>query len=169
MKRLMIPAALALSLTACATTGDAQDAAAVKVSDCVIQEPLPGKNMTGAFMLFNNTSENDVVLKAAHADEVTSRVEIHEMVVEDNVMKMQHMHEYTLTPGEHQFKKGSYHIMLMDIAQPIQAGDVREIRFDFADGSEGKCQAEVKTVEEVNALYNIKADAKKDMHQHHHH
>lgn len=158
----------ALLLNACVSTGDGNAASSVHLSSCVIQEPLPGKDVTGAFVDFHNGSSETIQLKAVEAPKVTQHVEIHEMVMKDHVMVMAKMDGYPLTPGMHQFKKGSYHVMLMDIPQAIHAGEEYELKFVYGDNSVGSCKATVKSVEDVNALYNVKEDMSgHDMHSMH--
>jgi len=108
MKKILILGALISS--AAMAAGD------VSVSNCLIQEVIPGKQMTGAFFDIENKGKEDVKLTGAAADKITSHVELHEMIHKDGKMEMSQIQEYNVTPGSvHHFKKGGYHVMLMDI------------------------------------------------------
>lgn len=138
-------------------------AADVEVSDCVIQEVMPGMDMTGAFVTLDNETDQPVVLKKASVDSVSQHVELHKMAHENGVMVMEEMPEYVLKPGKSQFKKGGNHIMIMDIAEAPEVGSEHEMTFEFANGDKGVCLAAVKSVADVTALYG---DAQGE---HHHH
>ena len=75
MKKILILGALISS--AAMAAGD------VSVSNCLIQEVIPGKQMTGAFFDIENKGKEDVKLTGAAADKITSHVELHEMIHKD--------------------------------------------------------------------------------------
>lgn len=150
MRKLLITMALA-SATAMA--------ADVQVSDCIIQEVLPGKHMTAAFATFDNKGDQPVILKKAAVDSISDHVELHEMVHHDGVMKMQQIMEYQLEPGETFFKKGGYHVMILDIEKAPEIGSEHNITFTFADGQTAQCEAKVLSVDDVMKHF----DQDKDM------
>ena len=67
-------------------------------------------------------SEPDRLLGAV--SEVAARVELHEMKVENGVMKMQALKDgLAVTPGAPTvFKPGSYHIMFIGLKGPLKEG-----------------------------------------------
>lgn len=146
------------------TTAMAAAQAQVSVSDCVIQEVIPPKRMTGAFLNLHNEGDKAAVLVSATAPTVTEHVELHEMAVVDGVMSMREIPQYDVTPGDHAFVKGGYHVMLMSIDNPPKVGETHEIDLQFEDGSELSCEAKVLSVDEVMELYGVKGG-----HDHGHH
>lgn len=80
---------------------------------------------TGAvFMkLVNRGREADRLIGAT--TDAAQVVEIHETVVENEVMKMRMLPDGLEVPsrGEVLLKPGGYHVMLIDIAKPLAAGD----------------------------------------------
>lgn len=142
----------------------------VEVDDCLIQEVLPGKHMTGAFVTFDNQTDHDVVLEAAAVPSISEHVELHEMKHQDGVMKMQEIEQFTLPPGKTAFKKGGYHVMITKIADLPEVGSEHEITFTFADGETASCTAKVASVDDVMAHFD---DEKGEMHhgddKHHDH
>ena len=160
MKKILILGALISS--AAMAAGD------VSVSNCLIQEVIPGKQMTGAFFDIENKGKEDVKLTGAAADKITSHVELHEMIHKDGKMEMSQIQEYNVTPGSvHHFKKGGYHVMLMDIEDKNfpKAGETYPMELKFDNGETLKCDAKALTVEQAIEHFKAKAD-KTDGHQH---
>ncbi len=108
--------------------------------------PTIGAGTTGAvyFMAIKNNDKELDQLVVAHAG-VASTVEIHEMSLENNIMKMRAVPEVSLPPGfEVTFKQGQangYHLMLLDLKRPLKLGDKFPVTLKFRKA--GECQAEV--------------------------
>lgn len=124
--------------------------AATELRDCVIQEVIPGKNMTGAFLTFVHKGEA-VEIKSGEIPSVTPNIEFHQMVMKGDIMEMSPLENLKVEEGERVFKKGSDHIMLMQIPDDKhpKKGETHTITVHFSDGSQASCDAQVKTVEEV--------------------
>ena len=114
MKKILILSAL---ISGTALAGD------LSVKDCLIQEVIPGKQMTGGFFVLENSGKDTVKLIGASVEKITDKVELHEMIHKDGQMEMSQIQSYDVTPGEHLFKKGGYHIMFMDVKQFPKAGE----------------------------------------------
>lgn len=139
---LLSACALALSSTAMAhgvTCGDIQVAHPHS-------PPTIGVGKVGAVYF------NGITNKGAQADQlvaastpVSPMVEIHEMAMSGDVMKMRAVSAVDLPPGkEVVLKRGQangYHVMLMDLGKPLKAGDKFPITLTFKRA--GACQAEV--------------------------
>jgi copper(I)-binding protein len=84
----------------------------------------PGAKVAGGYLTIQNTGDEADTLVSATA-EIAGRVEVHEMAVVDGVMKMRHLENGLEIPagGSVELKPGSYHIMLMDLAQPLVEGE----------------------------------------------
>ncbi len=123
---------------------------AVSLSNCAIQETIPGAKATGAFLTIHKT-DGDTALSivGAKAPEITDHVELHEMVMKDGVMKMQQIPAYELKKGDNVFKKGGYHVMLMSLQKKLTVGEKYPITLVFSDGSEKTCEANVKSVADL--------------------
>ena len=148
MKKILILGAL---MSGAAMAGD------LSVKDCLVQEVIPGKHMTGAFFNLENSGKDTVKLTAATADKITSKVELHEMVHKDGKMEMSQIQSYDVTPGEHHFKKGGYHIMLMDIEDKNfpKAGETYPMELKFDNGETLKCDAKTITVKEAIEHFKV--------------
>lgn len=141
----------ALALATC-LAGFSQGAVAhaLKCGDLVVAHPyatptLAGSKVGAAFFMAikNNGKEADQLLGAK--GEVSASVEIHEMTMDNNVMKMRAVPEVQLPAGyEVTFKHGQangYHLMLMDLKKPLKQGDKFPLTLKFKRA--GECQADV--------------------------
>lgn len=119
--------------------------AQVTVSDPWVRATVPVQKATGAFMTL--TPERDGRLIEARSP-VAGAVEIHEMVMQGDVMKMRALPTgLSMTKGKAVvFKSGSYHFMLLDLKQQMKAGDTVPIQL-IIENNEGK-----RTTVEIKAL-----------------
>lgn len=108
--------------------------AQVEVKDAWARPAVPGQSGTGAFMTI--TAPQGAKLVGA-SSAVAGVTEIHEMAMEGNVMKMRAIAALDLPAGRPvELKPGGYHVMLMDLKQPLKAGEkVKiELRLEMTDG-----------------------------------
>jgi copper(I)-binding protein len=93
----------------------------VKVKDPWVRATVAQQRATGAFMELSST---DVVRVIEVRSSAARIVEIHQMLMDNNVMKMQAVPALELKPGKvTELKPGGYHVMLMDLVKPLSAGD----------------------------------------------
>jgi hypothetical protein len=107
--------------------------AQVQVRDAWARPALQGQSATGAFMTL--TAPDGARLIGASSP-VAGVVEVHEMVMEGSVMKMRAVPAIDLPPGRSvELKPGGYHVMLMDLKRPLQAGErvPLELRIETRD------------------------------------
>ena len=124
--------ALALALFGVATLAQAD----VTVSDPWVRGTVPAQRATGAFMRLQ--ADQDLRLVAASSP-VAGVAEIHEMVMQDNVMKMRRVDGIALGKGKPlELKPGGYHVMLMDLKQPLKAGEQVPLTLTFEGAAKGK-------------------------------
>jgi len=122
--------------------------AQVAVSDAWVRGTVPGQKATGAFMRL--TSPTDAALVSASSP-VAGIVEIHEMALEGGVMKMRAVPKLPLPAGKSvDLKPGGYHVMLMDLKQPLKEGDTVPVTLAFTDKDGKQVTQEVKA--QVKAL-----------------
>lgn len=96
-------------------------AAQVTVAGPWIRGTVAQQMGTGAFMQL--TSARDAKLVDVRSP-VAGIVEIHEMKLENNVMRMRAVPVLELPAGRTvELKPGGYHIMLMDLARPLKEGE----------------------------------------------
>jgi copper(I)-binding protein len=117
----------------------AQDAMAAeyKVGDLVISGPVakappPNAPVAGGFMkITNNGSQADRLVSASAS--FSPKVEIHEMTMEGDVMKMRPIMGGLEIPagGSVELKPGGYHVMFMGLAEPLKDGESRKVVLTF--------------------------------------
>ena len=114
--------AAALSLAAVFTLADAQ-AHEVKIGDLVIhhpwsrQSPMSASVAAGFLTITNNGKQDDRLVKAS--SEISPMVQIHDMKMEGDVMKMVELPDGIVIPAGATvtLKPKSLHIMFMDVKQ----------------------------------------------------
>jgi copper(I)-binding protein len=106
-------------------------------------QPMAG---TGAvFMTIRNTgSEADRLLGGQ--TEVAAVVEIHETVMENDVMKMQMLANGLEVPakGEVLLKPGGYHVMLIGMQRDLAVGDTFTLELQFEKSGSLRVEPEVR-------------------------
>jgi len=96
-------------------------AAQVTVTDPWIRGTVQGQMATGAFMKLQSAKDARLVEAASP---VAGVVEIHEMTLENNVMRMRAVKALDLPAGRAvELKPGGYHVMLMDLKQQMKEGE----------------------------------------------
>jgi hypothetical protein len=130
--------AAAFALAAAGGAAQAQ----VTVSDAWVRGTVQGQTATGAFMKLRSADGAAVV---GAASPVAGLVEIHEMAMENNVMKMRAVTRIDVPPGRTvELKPGGYHVMLMDLRQPLKKGETVPIRLKVLSKSGQTQEIEVK-------------------------
>ena len=118
---------LSLCLLAAATLAQAQ----VTIHAPWVRGTVPMQQASGAFMQLS--ADKTTRLVAAQSP-VAKVVEIHEMVMDNNVMKMRQVPGLDIVPGSTlDLKPGGFHIMLIELKQQLKGGDVVPITLEFED------------------------------------
>jgi copper(I)-binding protein len=155
-------ALLALGLTGLAgcsgadATGDAppaQQAASVSIRDAWVKSADSG--MSAAFGVLVNSGPTEVTVVSS-ASESSPVIELHETVENDSgQMVMREKDGGFVIPagGEHALAPGGNHFMLMDLAEPVKAGDTVGFTVTFADGSTYDFDAPAKDYTGANEQY----------------
>lgn len=127
-----------LSLSLLASLAHAQ----VTVKDAWVRATVVQQKATGAFMQIE--SKQDAKLVAAQSP-VAGVVEVHEMTMGGDVMKMRAVPFLALPSGKAvELKPGGYHVMLMDLKGQVKDGDMVPMTL-VIESKDGKRQSiEVK-------------------------
>ena len=135
-------------------------AADVEVSGAWVRGTVPGQKATGAFMDLKSKAGATLV---GAASPVAGVVEVHEMSMDGNMMKMRAVPRLDLPAGKAvALKPGSYHVMLMDLKKPLAKGEMVPVTLKV-QGRDGKTESvEVKAeVRDLAAMMPMD-------HEHHH-
>lgn len=114
----------------------------LKAGDIEISRPWtratpPGAKVAGGFLTLKNTGKDaDRLIGGTFA--LSKRVEIHEMKVEDGIMRMKELADgLEIAPGASvELKPGSYHVMFMGLTGSPKVGTPVSGTLKFAKGGE---------------------------------
>jgi len=110
------------------------------VAQTTVKEPwvrgtVAQQKATGAFMQITSAGGGKLVSATSPAAGV---VEIHEMKMEGNTMKMRAIPGLDLPAGKAvELKPGGYHVMLMDLKGPLKDGETVDVSL-VIEGKDGK-------------------------------
>ena len=134
----------ALAITLFTASARAED---VKAGDLVISQAWSratpsGAKIAGGYLTIENKGTARTGWSAAAAD-IAGRVEMHEMAMDNGVMKMRPLDKgLAIEPGKTvKFAPGGYHLMLMDLKQPAEAGRQGAGDARIRKGGQGDCFA----------------------------
>lgn len=103
----------------------------VKVEGAWARATVPGQMGTGAFMNITAKAGTRLVGVSSPAAGVA---EVHEMKLENDIMKMRAMSGLDLPAGQTvQLKPGGYHLMLLDLKQALTVGSKVPLTLTFKD------------------------------------
>ncbi|MEU1888834.1 copper chaperone PCu(A)C [Micromonospora rifamycinica] len=107
-------------------------AGAVEIRDPWVK--AADKGMTAAFATLVNGGDTDVTVTGATTS--VSPMELHEMTMKDGKMVMRQKEGGIVIKarGTHVLEPGGDHLMLMDLRQPVRAGDALTVTLTFGDG-----------------------------------
>jgi copper(I)-binding protein len=133
----LIVAALAAAFTASAFAQN------VTITDAWARATVQGQKATGAFMKIT-AKENAKLI--AGSSPVAGVVEIHEMKMDKDVMKMAALpNGLDLPAGKAvELKLGGYHVMLMDLKSPLLKDTTVPVTLTFQDAKGVKSSMELK-------------------------
>lgn len=126
-------------------------AQSLEIKDAKVRAPIPGMSKTSGYMTLVNNSNKDVSLVAAKSD-IANKVEIHDHIMNNGVMKMVKLDGLMIKANETKtFESGGLHLMFIGLKNAKEVKDKVTVTFMFKDGTE-----QVST-------FNVKS-----IHQHHH-
>ena len=147
----------ALLITA-ATAAFAQ--AQTTVTEPWVRSTVAQQTATGLYAQITSARGGKLV---SASSPVAGVVEIHEMKMQGEVMRMRAVTDLDLPAGKTvALKPGGYHLMLLDLKQPLKAGDTVPVTLVVEGAGKGRESIEVKAV--VRAATAAPAAA----HQHKH-
>lgn len=132
MKRILIPASLALLLTACGQQPTEGELSVVSAADAVCRPTPNGRQATGCYLTLTASRDDRLV---SVTSPVSGLAQVHEMKVESNMMMMRELTDGLPLPAGSAvaLAPGGNHVMLMGVANPLVAGDTVPLTLTFAN------------------------------------
>jgi len=139
MKNNTLLKALLISAVGFGLAGMAQAQSAkvgsVQIENAYTRSTVPGQMVAGGFMKIENKGAVDQLISASSP--VAGEVQLHEMAMEGNVMKMRQVKEVVVPAGGAvELKPGGMHLMFMNIKAPLTAGETVPVKLKFAKAGE---------------------------------
>ncbi|TRM51828.1 copper chaperone PCu(A)C [Achromobacter sp. LC458] len=154
-------ASKATGATNASNASNATNNATVKVEDAWVRATVPNQHATGVFMRLTSPEAGRLI---AVESDAAKHVEVHEMAMQDDVMKMRQVPAIALPAGQPvDLKPGGYHVMLIDLARQITPGDHIDVTLIVEDAKQQQHRVPVSV--EARAL-NAKAGEAPAKHGH---
>ena len=107
----------------------------IKIEKAYTRSTVPGQMAAGGFMKIENKGAADQLISASSP--VAAEVQLHEMAMDGNVMKMRQVKDIVVpSGGEVELKPGGLHLMFMNIKAPLTAGETVPVKLKFAKAGE---------------------------------
>jgi copper(I)-binding protein len=107
----------------------------IKIEKAYTRSTVPGQMAAGGFMKIENKGAADQLISASSP--VAAEVQLHEMAMDGNVMKMRQVKDIAVpSGGEVELKPGGLHLMFMNIKAPLAAGETVPVKLKFAKAGE---------------------------------
>jgi copper(I)-binding protein len=152
MKLKTLIGAAALAFTTLTAHAHEFKAGTITIGHPYARATAAGQPTGGGFMKFVNGGGNDKLLSVSA--EVSKTVELHEMKMEGDVMKMRQVDGIELQAGKTvELKPGGYHVMFIGLKAPLKVGDSFPVKLKFEKA--GEVTVDVK-VEAPGADHSMK-------------
>lgn len=116
----------------------------LSVRDAWVRATMAGRQVTGGFLVIENTGAAPRALVSASAD-VAAPVELHEMKRDGAMMRMSPVKQIEVPAGGRvELKPGSFHLMLYGLKVPLTAGQTATLTLLFDDGTKLVVNAQVR-------------------------
>jgi len=134
-------------------TAQAQTAkvGSVQIENAYTRATVPGQQVAGGFMNIENKGAADQLISASSP--VASEVQLHEMAMDGNVMRMRQVKDIALPAGGAlELKPGGLHLMFMNIKAPLAAGETVPVKLKFAKAGEMELKLPVNPLGSSGAM-----------------
>ena len=116
--------------------------AQVEVKSAWVRGTVAAQKTTGAYMEINSAQGARLV---SVESTVAGTVEVHEMSMDKNVMRMRAVPKLDLPAGKTvELKPGGYHVMLIDLKKPLKKGDSVPLKLKIENKDKTVSTVEVK-------------------------
>lgn len=134
-------ALIALGLVACQSVPEGPQ---IEISEAWGRpSPMQAGNGAAYMTIENNGSEDDALISAA--SNVSEVVELHDMTMENDVMKMFHVEKIDVPAGgAAELKPGGKHVMFIGLYDQLEVGEVVTITLEFEKSGTRTIEVEIR-------------------------
>ena len=133
LKFVLTSVAVVSSVLVCGSAYAQTSNANIDIKDAWVRSTVPGQMGTGAFMKITAKAGTQLV---GVSSPVAGVGEVHEMKMDGDIMKMRAMPVLDLPAGKTvELKPGGYHVMLMDLKQPLLKDSKVSLTLMFKDAN----------------------------------
>ena len=112
----------------------------------------PGAKSGGAYLTIENSGTTVATLVSA-ASSAAGAVELHQMAMDGGMMTMRAVRALDVPPGgKLELKPGGYHLMLLDLKQPLKVGDKFPLTLAFQNLGTVEIAVEVEAMGATNPM-----------------
>jgi len=146
-----------VALVACLTAAAGVAADEYRLQTLRIVHPFaratpPGAQSGGAYLTIENSGTTAATLVSA-ASPVAGAVELHQMATDGGMMTMRAVRALDVPPGgKLELKPGAYHLMLLDLKQPLKVGDKFPLKLSFQNLGTVEIAVEVEAMGATNPM-----------------
>jgi periplasmic copper chaperone A len=125
---------LALLLFGCGSGGTEQTATGagdpeLTIRDVTTPEPA-APDVAAVYLIITNDGGEDLLIGAA--SDVAGTVEVHESIMEGGMARMEPVEGIPIPAGGRvALERGGYHVMLLDVTEPLELGDRFDVTLTF--------------------------------------
>ena len=143
-RQLVVAAVCAAALLMGVSSGARAQSSSLAAHDAWAREPAPSKDVTGLFVVLENSGASPRSLVSASSD-AAGKVELHEMKMVNGMMSMSPVKQIDVPAhGKTELKPGGLHIMLFDLKKHPAPGDTLALTLAFDDGTKVPVTATVR-------------------------
>ncbi|EDP6887406.1 copper chaperone PCu(A)C [Campylobacter upsaliensis] len=112
----------------------------IEISNAYIKQTPPNSKNTAIFLTLTNKGAKEIALINAQSD-LSDKIELHTHIHKDKKMSMIQIPKITIKPNSTtELKPGSYHIMLFDLKNPINADTKANLTLYFDNNTSLKVE-----------------------------
>jgi hypothetical protein len=125
----------------------APPATSIRIEQAWARETPPGATVGAAYLRIVNSGAADVLRGASTP--IAKHVELHSSTVENGIMRMRPLPELAVPARQTiAFKPGTLHMMLIDLARPLKAGERIHLTLMFRDAGSVSVDVPVRGLDE---------------------
>ena len=116
----------------------------LQISNAWIKNLPAAMKIRAGYMSIHNPTDNTVTLVSVSSERF-AKVEFHESIAEEGIMRMEMLHHLTIAPGATvELAPGGKHLMMMKPSEATKPGETIKIKLKLDDGSEQELKMQVK-------------------------